>query len=149
MTWKDQVLVADVVVINLTWEMVASNVITRLACVVIKLNAITKIHKYRGFHEGHNLFKWPWRCTTHPSMIWIISSRNVPIFSTIDDQKIIYPYLFAFIFSSNMLVLPFNMFYPLLYGGRLCWCVIPILNVPLLLGIMICMQVTLKGPWVK
>jgi hypothetical protein len=46
----------------------------------------------------------------HPGMIWIISSGSVPIFSMIDDHEVIYPCLFAFNFSSNVLVLPFNVF---------------------------------------
>jgi hypothetical protein len=34
--------------------MVASSVINRPTCAIMKLNAITKICKYRGFHEGHH-----------------------------------------------------------------------------------------------
>jgi hypothetical protein len=45
----------------------------------------------------------------HLGVIWIISSRNVLVFSTIDNQNVIYPYLFAFSFSSSMLILLFNM----------------------------------------
>jgi hypothetical protein len=44
-----------------------------------------------------------------PSVIWIVSLRSVHVFSIIDDQKDIYPCLFAFNFSSNMLVLLFNV----------------------------------------
>jgi hypothetical protein len=36
----------------------------------------------------------------HLGVIWIISLGNLPIFSTIDDQEVIYPCLFAFNFSS-------------------------------------------------
>jgi len=54
MTQEDQVFVADVVVINVTQEMVASSVISQLASVVVELNAIIKIHKYKGFHERHH-----------------------------------------------------------------------------------------------
>jgi len=32
----------------------------------------------------------------HPSMIWIVSLRNVVIFSATDDREVIYPCLFAF-----------------------------------------------------
>jgi hypothetical protein len=46
----------------------------------------------------------------HLGMIWIISLKSVPIFSTIDDQEIIYPCFFAFNFLGNMLILLFNMF---------------------------------------
>jgi hypothetical protein len=34
--------------------MVASNVISQLVSVTMKLSAIVKIHKYRGLHEGHH-----------------------------------------------------------------------------------------------
>jgi hypothetical protein len=43
-----------VVVINPTWETVVSNVINQQICVVVKFNAIIKICKYRGLHEGHH-----------------------------------------------------------------------------------------------
>jgi hypothetical protein len=36
---------------------------------------------------------------------WIVSLRNVFIFSIIDNQKVIYPCLFSFKFSSNVLIL--------------------------------------------
>jgi hypothetical protein len=42
------------VVINLTWEIVALSVINQLISIVVKLNAIAKICKYRGLHEGHH-----------------------------------------------------------------------------------------------
>jgi hypothetical protein len=32
---------------------------------------------------------------------------------------------------------------------KLCWQVMHVLNIPLLLSLTICMQVTLKGPWVR
>jgi hypothetical protein len=53
MTQEDQ-FVTDVVVTNPTQEMVASNVNIQLIGVVAKLNAIVKIHKYKGFHEGNH-----------------------------------------------------------------------------------------------
>jgi hypothetical protein len=54
MTRKDQVFVVDVVVIDPTWEMVASSVINWPAGAAAKLNAIVKIRKYRRLHEGHH-----------------------------------------------------------------------------------------------
>jgi len=54
MIQKDQVFVVNVVVIDLIWEMVALSVFNRPTCVVMKVNTIVKIHKYRGFHEGHH-----------------------------------------------------------------------------------------------
>jgi hypothetical protein len=54
MIWKDQGFIVDVVVIDFIWEMVVSNVISRLVGAVVELNTIVKIHKYRMFHEGHH-----------------------------------------------------------------------------------------------
>jgi hypothetical protein len=46
--------VVDVVVIDLTWEIVASNVISRSTGATAKLSVIVKICKYRRLHERHN-----------------------------------------------------------------------------------------------
>jgi hypothetical protein len=43
-----------VVVTDLTLEMVVSSVITRPTNAIVKLNAIAKIPKYKGLHEGHH-----------------------------------------------------------------------------------------------
>jgi len=51
---KDQLFVIHVVVIDMTWEMVDSSVISRLIGATTKLSAIVKIHKYKRFHEGHH-----------------------------------------------------------------------------------------------
>jgi hypothetical protein len=53
MTQKDQVFIVDVVVIDSMWEAMALSVINQPLGAIAKLNAITKIHKYRGLHEGH------------------------------------------------------------------------------------------------
>jgi len=53
MTQKDQVFIGDVVVIDPMWEAMASSVINQPLGAIVKLNAIIKIHKYRGLHEGH------------------------------------------------------------------------------------------------
>jgi len=37
----------------------------------------------------------------HPGVIWIVSLGNVLVFSTIDDQEVIYFYLFAFYFHGT------------------------------------------------
>ncbi len=50
----------------------------------------------------------------HLGMIWIISLRNVLVFSTIDDQEVIILVFLYSIFSCNMLVLFFNLLQPLL-----------------------------------
>jgi hypothetical protein len=110
MTRENQVFIVDVVVTDPTWEMVASSVINQLVSVAMKLNAITKIRKYReGFMRGTTLFQWPWRCMTHLGVIWIVSLGSVPIFSTIDNRKVIYPHFFSFNFLNNVLVLLFNV----------------------------------------
>jgi hypothetical protein len=49
----------------------------------------------------------------HLGVIWIVSSRSVLVFSTINDQKVIYPCLFTFNFLGNVLVLLFNVLWPL------------------------------------
>jgi hypothetical protein len=43
-----------VVVIDSTQETMVANVISRLTSATIKFSATTKIHKYKGFHEGHH-----------------------------------------------------------------------------------------------
>ncbi len=54
MNHEDQVLVVDVVVIDPTWKMVATNVINRPIGATLKLSVIVKICKYRGLHDGHH-----------------------------------------------------------------------------------------------
>jgi len=51
MTCEDQVFVANVMAIDLTWEIVATIVIIQPKGAIAKLNAIAKICKYRGFHD--------------------------------------------------------------------------------------------------
>ncbi len=46
--------VANVVVIDLTWEIVVTNVINQPLSAVVELDTIVKICKYRGLHEGHH-----------------------------------------------------------------------------------------------
>jgi hypothetical protein len=54
-TWKDQVFVVDVVIINPMWETMALSVITQPVGAIAKHNAIDNIHNYRRFHEVHHL----------------------------------------------------------------------------------------------
>jgi len=54
MTCEDHVFVANLVIIDLTREMVASNVISQTTSAVAKLSTIAKICKYKKFHEGHH-----------------------------------------------------------------------------------------------
>jgi len=84
---------------------VASSVINWLTSATTKLNAIAKIPNMKGFKRSTFLFWWTWRCTGHLGVIWIVSLGNVLMFSIIDNQEVIYPCLFTFNFSNNMLVL--------------------------------------------
>ncbi len=54
MIHEDQIFVINEVVMDLTHEMVVTNVINRPVGVAMKLNAIAKIYKYREIHEGHH-----------------------------------------------------------------------------------------------
>jgi hypothetical protein len=85
MTQKDEVFIANVVVIGLTQETMALNVINQLASATVELNIIIKIRKYKGLHQGHHFILMAMECIAHPSVIWIVSSRNVLVFSIIDD----------------------------------------------------------------
>jgi len=50
---EDQIFVVDVVVTNLTWKTVVMSAISWPIGIVMKLSTITKIHKYKLFHEEH------------------------------------------------------------------------------------------------
>ncbi len=63
MTREYHAFVANVMVINLTWETMATNVISQLPSAIAKFNSIIKIYKYRRFHDKHHLFLWRWRYT--------------------------------------------------------------------------------------
>jgi hypothetical protein len=54
MTWKDEVFITDVMVIDLMRKTTSLNVISRPTSVVVKLNTIVKIYKYRELQEGHH-----------------------------------------------------------------------------------------------
>ncbi len=109
MIQKDQVFVADVVVIDLTWEIVALSVINWLMDVAIELNAIAKIHKYKGFHEEHHFIQMAMEVHSALKHDMDHLSGNVFVFSMIDNWEVIYPCLFGFIFLGNMLVLLSNV----------------------------------------
>ncbi len=107
MTQENQVFIVDVVVIDPTQETVASSVINWLAVQLWNLMSLLESANIESFKRGTILFQWPWRYTTHSSMIWIVSLGNVLIFFTINDRKVIYPFFFTFNFLNNMLVLFF------------------------------------------
>jgi len=99
MIHEDQIFVVNVVVTNLTQKMVAMSVINRLTSVVAGLSTIANIRKYKRFHKGHHFMPMVvMRCMRHLSVIWIVSSRSVLVFSTITDQEVIYPCSFVFRF---------------------------------------------------
>jgi hypothetical protein len=54
MIWKDQIFIVDVMIINLTWETMASSVISWPTCAAIEFRVIVKIHKYRELYKGHH-----------------------------------------------------------------------------------------------
>ncbi len=97
-------------IIDSTWESVALSVISQLASVIVKLNAIAKICKYRMFHEGHHFISMAMDVHDAPEhdmdhfikeCVRLFHDRN---------QEVIYLCLFTFNFSSIMLVLLFNVF---------------------------------------
>ncbi len=106
---KDHVFIVDVVVIDLMWETMFLNVINQPTITIAKPIAIAKIHKYRTFHEGHHFILMAMVVHGTLGVIWIISSRNVLVFSMIND-KIIDPCFFTLNFLNNMLVLLFSVF---------------------------------------
>ncbi len=50
MTRKDQIFIANVVVIDLTWKTMVWSVISQSTHAIAELNAIAKIHKYKKHH---------------------------------------------------------------------------------------------------
>jgi hypothetical protein len=108
MTCEDQVFIANVMVINLTWKIVATNVMNQPDIAIAELNTIVKICKYRRLHDKHHFILMAMELRL--DVIWIVSSGNVLIFSTINDQKVIYPCLFTFNFSNSVFILLLNVF---------------------------------------
>ncbi len=76
--------------------------------------------------KGTILLQCPRRCTKHLSMIRIISLRNVFVFSTIDDQNVIYPSFFCIQFFKQCVdialqhVLAFAIKKKILLAGNVC-----------------------------
>jgi hypothetical protein len=110
MTHEDHVFAADVVIIDPTREVVAISVINQLASAVVELSTIANICKYRRLHEGHrfNSMAMEVHGALGHDMDHFI--KECVVFSMINNQKVIYLCLFAFSFSSNMLVLLFTCF---------------------------------------
>jgi hypothetical protein len=71
-------------VIDSMQETMASNVINQPTNVVVELSTIVKINKYKGLHEVHHFILMAKKGMTHLGVIWIVSSRSVPVFFMID-----------------------------------------------------------------
>jgi len=97
---------------------------------------IAKIHRYRGFYEGHHFIQMAME-VYGTLVIWIVLLRNMFVFSTKDDWEVIYFCFFAFNFLGNMLVLFLSILKASILRGRLHWR--ENLNLLLLLNLMICM----------
>jgi hypothetical protein len=110
MTQEDQVFITNVVVTDPMWEMVALSVISQQQMQLWTLVPLLRSTSIEGFMRGIILFQWPWRCMAHPSVIWIVSSGNVLVFSIVGNLEIIYLCLFTFNFSGIMLILLFSVF---------------------------------------
>jgi hypothetical protein len=88
---------------------VATNVISRLASAFAKLSAITKIRKYKRVNEGHHFIPMAIEVHSTPKCDMDHFIRELFVIFMINDENVIYPYLFAFNFSRNVLILLFNV----------------------------------------
>jgi hypothetical protein len=76
----------------------------------MKLNVIVKICKYRRLHEGHHFI--PMAMEVHGASRHDMDrfiKECACVFSTINNQEVIYPCPFAFSFLGNKLILLFNV----------------------------------------
>jgi hypothetical protein len=108
MNREDQVFITNVVVTDPMWEMMASNVISSTSAVV-ELNAIVKIHKYKGFHEGHHFIPMVMEVHGTPKCDMDHFIKECACFFHDRRSRGYLSLFFAFNFLGNMLVLPFNM----------------------------------------
>jgi hypothetical protein len=109
MTQKDHVFVADVMVIDMMRKTVASNVINQPTNAATELRAIIKIRKYKRFHERYHFILMAMEVNGPPMHDMDCFIMECAPLSTIDNQEVNYPHLFAFNFSSKVLVLFFNV----------------------------------------
>jgi hypothetical protein len=86
----------------------ASNVISQLASATMKLN-IVKISKYRRLHEGHHFIQMTME--VHNTLRHDIDHfiKEFARLFHIDNWEIIYPCIFTFNCTSDMLILFLNM----------------------------------------
>jgi hypothetical protein len=87
--------------------MVVTNVINQPTDVVVELNTIVKIHKYKKFHEGHHFIPMEVHGTLGHDMDHFIKECACLFHDR--WSSVIYPCLFTFSFSSNVLILFFNV----------------------------------------
>ncbi len=96
-------------VIDFTWETITLSVITQPICVVTKPNVIAKIRKYRELHEGHRFI--PMIVEVHSAPMCDMDhfiKECAHLFH--DKQPRGHLFLvFAFSFSSSVIILPFNV----------------------------------------
>jgi hypothetical protein len=96
---KNHVFIANVMIIDLVWKIMISNVINQPIGAAMKLSAIAKIHKYERLHEGRaplysNSHKM---CMVHFDMIWIVLPKNLLVFLKIAIEKL---FIFVFLHSN-------------------------------------------------
>ncbi len=85
------------------------NVICPLVGAVVELTILDEIRKYKRFHEGHHFISVAMEVHGAPDCDMDHFIRECGHFFTIDNWEVIYPCLFAFNFSSTVLVLLFNV----------------------------------------
>jgi hypothetical protein len=85
--------------------MVVSNVINRPPSATAKFNTIVKIYKYKGLHERHHFILMAMEVHGIPQHDMDRFIRECAHLFHV----VIYPCLFTFNFSGNMLVLLFNV----------------------------------------
>ncbi len=75
----------------------------------MELNAIVKIHKYKGFHEGHHFILMAME--VHDALGRHMNRFNKECVRLFHDRRsgVIYPYFFALNFLGNILMLFFNV----------------------------------------
>ncbi len=122
----------------------ASNVISRSANAIAKLNVIAKIYKYRGHHEGHHFI--PMAMEVHGTL-----GRDMDCFikecACFFHNKRSRGHLslsFYIQFFKQHVNIAFQCALAFAIEKKITLAVMLVLNLSLLLDLMICMQVTLK-----
>jgi hypothetical protein len=105
---EDQVFVVDVVITDLMQKTVVLSVINQLACAIAKLSDIAKIYKYIGLCEGHHFISMAME--VHNSLGHDMD-RFIKECVCLFHDRVIYPCLFAFNFSNNMLIFFLTCFF--------------------------------------